>query len=47
MKNAGKPYAGKPQERIEEGVRGVVSALLTLLYWQKIEINYSFPLPLN
>ncbi len=35
-KSMGKPYAGKPHVRFEEGVRQeLIKFLTTLLYWQK------------
>lgn len=40
-KTLGKPYAGKPHVRIEEGVRQGNFSLTTLLYW---EIIYRYPL---
>ena len=36
MKSMGKPYAGKPHVRFEEGVDGaVIFSPVTLLYWLK------------
>ena len=38
MKSMGKPYAGKPHVRFEEGVDGAeIFSPVTLLYWQKKE----------